>query len=359
MANWVLKFISGKYQGGEFPLEEGTVCGVGRANDSDMVLVEDMVSRNHARIMVIDDVPILEDLGSTNGSFVNGERVKKVELKDGDRILFGTSIIRLVRAEGTNLPSPEQVRPDEGGTTTPPAASGPPPSAPAIPAGNANRTMAIRADEMPFAKPSSPLAEAAAKLPTDPGRSMPTKGPRTGGGIMSGQLEEIALPDLLQLFSTGRKSGTLHLECDKNATLYIRDGRVIFAEIDEADIHPEKAAYRIMTWTAGTFIFDVPTERDFPTTIDMGTESLMMEAMRISDEINALRDAPERAATLRIATPLQPPLRSLTPEILDTLQLIINHQVVGDILDRSLANDLETLQDVIYLIQHHYIESVG
>lgn len=354
MANWVLKFISGKYQGGEFPLEEGTVCGVGRANDSDMVLVEDMVSRNHARIMVIDDVPILEDLGSTNGSFVNGERVKKVELKDGDRILFGTSIIRLVRAEGTATASPEQARAEQAAsTTTPPgAADSQPPAA----AGNANRTMAIRAEDMPFAKPSAPLADASAKLPTDPGRSMPTKGPRTGGGIMSGQLEEIALPDLLQLFSTGRKSGTLHLECEKNATLYIRDGRVVYAEIDGAELHPEKAAYRIMTWTSGTFIFDVPSDVEFDITIDMGTESLMMEAMRISDEINALRDAPDRSATLQIAAPLLPPLRSLTPEILDTLQLVLNHQVVGDILDKSLANDLETLQDMIYLIQHNYLK---
>jgi hypothetical protein len=345
MANWVLKFISGKYQGGEFPLEEGVTYGVGRANDSDMVLVEDMVSRNHAQILVVNDVPILEDLGSTNGSFVNGERVKKVELKDGDRILFGTSIIRLIRVEGGTAASRTPV----------PMA----PSAPAPPSIAAGRTMVIPSVSVgPAISMASPPPEVPVAPRPDPGKAMPTKGPRTGGGIMSGQLEEISLPDLLQLFSTGRKSGTLHLEGDKDATLYLKDGRVIFAEIDGCDdLHPEKAAYRIMTWTSGTFMFDVPTERDFPVAIEMGTESLMMEAMRIDDEINALRGAPPLQAMLQIRSPLLPPLRSLTPEILDTLQLVINYQRVGSILDRSLANDLETLQDLIYLIQHNYLES--
>jgi hypothetical protein len=47
---YVLKFISGKYQGGEFPLEMDREILIGRGSDLDMVLVEDMVSRRHARI---------------------------------------------------------------------------------------------------------------------------------------------------------------------------------------------------------------------------------------------------------------------------------------------------------------------
>ena len=42
----------------------------------------------------------IQDLGSTNGTFVNGEKIRKVELKDGDRILIGTSIIKLVSVDG-------------------------------------------------------------------------------------------------------------------------------------------------------------------------------------------------------------------------------------------------------------------
>ncbi len=46
----VLRFISGKYQGGEFPVGADKQILIGRSSDLDMVLVEDMVSRKHARI---------------------------------------------------------------------------------------------------------------------------------------------------------------------------------------------------------------------------------------------------------------------------------------------------------------------
>ncbi len=94
MSTWVLKFISGKYQGQEFALQEGQDYTVGRSSDSSLILVEDMVSRNHARIFITPQGGVrMEDLGSTNGSFVNGERVRDSDVKEGDRILFGTSII--------------------------------------------------------------------------------------------------------------------------------------------------------------------------------------------------------------------------------------------------------------------------
>src|SRR5699024_1463133 len=93
---WVLKFISGKYQGGEFTLEEGRGYVVGRSSECDMVLVEDMISRAHATFSVKEGKVYLRDNGSTNGSFVNGERITEVELSPNDRVLLGTSIIKLL-----------------------------------------------------------------------------------------------------------------------------------------------------------------------------------------------------------------------------------------------------------------------
>src|SRR6187200_592773 len=95
-AQWALRFISGKYQGGEFPLRMDREIIIGRSSDLDMVLVEDMVSRKHAKIETKGGQVIIQDLGSTNGTFVNGEKIKKVRLKEGDRILVGTSILKLV-----------------------------------------------------------------------------------------------------------------------------------------------------------------------------------------------------------------------------------------------------------------------
>src|SRR3954468_10344400 len=97
---WALRFISGKYQGGEFPLRPNREIVIGRSSELDMVLVEDMVSRKHAKIITDENAVTIEDLGSTNGTFVNGEKVRTSEIRDGDRILIGTSIIKLVTMAG-------------------------------------------------------------------------------------------------------------------------------------------------------------------------------------------------------------------------------------------------------------------
>src|SRR6202041_3845714 len=98
--SYVLRFISGKYQGGEFPIVPEKQIVVGRSSDLDMVLVEDMVSRKHARIAMQSDQVWIEDFGSTNGTFVNGEKIKRARLKEGDRVLIGTSILKLIASDG-------------------------------------------------------------------------------------------------------------------------------------------------------------------------------------------------------------------------------------------------------------------
>src|SRR5688500_9975975 len=109
--SYALRFISGKYQGGEFPLPADGEIIIGRSSELDMVLVEDMVSRRHAKISVVADEIHIQDLGSTNGSFVNGEKIKHAKLAEGDRILIGTSIIKLVAAGTADDSRPQQPRP--------------------------------------------------------------------------------------------------------------------------------------------------------------------------------------------------------------------------------------------------------
>src|SRR5689334_21793147 len=149
--SYVLRFISGKYQGGEFPIVNDKPIIVGRSSDLDMVIVEDMVSRKHARIQMQQDQIWIEDLGSTNGTFVNGEKIKRARLKEGDRVLIGTSILKLIAGD----------------------ANGPPP--------NANRGLEYVAEQRRT----------------------------TQARTMSGSIEEVPLPDLLQLFGTSKKSGVL------------------------------------------------------------------------------------------------------------------------------------------------------
>src|SRR5436189_3489590 len=96
MGKYAFKFISGKYVGGEFPIPDEGELLIGRASDLDLVLVEDMVSRKHAKLIAQNGSLTLSDLGSTNGTFVNGEKIRRTELKRNDRILIGTSIIKVI-----------------------------------------------------------------------------------------------------------------------------------------------------------------------------------------------------------------------------------------------------------------------
>src|SRR5436305_13043909 len=94
-AQWALRFISGKYQGREFPLRPNREIIIGRSSALDMALVEDMVSRKPAKLTTDTHVGTIPDLGSTNGTFVNGEWLRTADLEDGDRVLTGTSIVKV------------------------------------------------------------------------------------------------------------------------------------------------------------------------------------------------------------------------------------------------------------------------
>jgi two-component system, cell cycle response regulator len=66
---------------------------LGRSADADILLDDEGVSRRHAQITVQDADYWIEDLGSTNGILVNGEKVKRAILSDSDRIQVGTNVL--------------------------------------------------------------------------------------------------------------------------------------------------------------------------------------------------------------------------------------------------------------------------
>jgi hypothetical protein len=79
----------GKFIPHEFSLKSAQVS-VGSAAENSLVLGHETVSRRHATIDLRDDTYTIGDLGSTNGTFVNGRRVaRSIRLRDGDEIGFG------------------------------------------------------------------------------------------------------------------------------------------------------------------------------------------------------------------------------------------------------------------------------
>jgi len=298
-----LRFISGKYQGGEFPLLERQEIVIGRSSDLDMVLVEEMVSRRHARILLEDGVINIEDLGSTNGTFVNGEKIQKGVLKEGDRILIGTSILKVVPA--TEAAGREGLE-----------------------------AVAARAARYRSGRP-------------------PEEAPR-----MSGSLEEIPLPDLLQLFGSSRKSGVLVIRNEgRTGRIFLNEGLVRFSVIDGFDeLGALKSVYRLLEWRRGFFELDPPDPREFEHPIDLSAQEVLMEGFRQLDELNQLKERlPGGDARVVLASPLNPPLRDLDPEELDLLQAALNASSLDAFFERSRLTDLDTAKRLEQLLRRGYL----
>lgn len=322
---YVLKFISGKYAGGEFALEMNSELIIGRSSELEMVLIEDMVSRHHAKITTTDSEIFIEDLGSTNGTFVNGEKITSCKLKEGDRILIGTSIVKLVFEEfdGTQ-----------------------PPPAPLPPLGGAS------IEDVRIAPLSGQSGRVSAQGPQH------TSG--TNSGVLSGLLDQVALPDLLQLFGSSKKSGCLFITtpAQTEGRIYLREGRVYGAVINgNTEVPSDKTFYRMITWKQGTFLLDTMATQDFANPIDQSVESMLMEAMRIIDEMDALGDdVPSYDATFHITVTLTPKLSDLSKDELNVFQLALNEPTMEFILTHSELDDIETTKAVLNLLHNQYME---
>jgi signal transduction histidine kinase/pSer/pThr/pTyr-binding forkhead associated (FHA) protein len=94
-----LILIKGTDEGKQFELTQ-PVHSVGRDSTSSIRLVDTEVSRRHAEFRQVNDSWHLVDVGSANGSFVNGESVKDAPLQSGDRIQIGQSVLYFSTGRG-------------------------------------------------------------------------------------------------------------------------------------------------------------------------------------------------------------------------------------------------------------------
>ena len=99
---WVVRILSGPQAGQIFPLNEGTNT-IGRAPSCNIKVLNAGVSKEHAKIDALHDKVILHDMGSRNGTFINGVQIKSQLVQPGDKILLHDTMVEIANM-------PDQIR---------------------------------------------------------------------------------------------------------------------------------------------------------------------------------------------------------------------------------------------------------
>jgi len=205
---------------------EGTLV-VGRSRSCDVRLPSGDASRRHAEICASPEGHVIRDLGSTNGTFVNGTQVRSHVLHPGDRIQIGDCTITYCTV---------------------------------------GRDPAL----------------------SDPGlsdeKTVLTER-RAPGEVFRGELAQIPTFAVLQILEMGRKTGDLQIDCEEGiGHLWLADGRPVHAETKSQ--MGFDAALALVNAASGRFSFE-PGCRAPEATIEASVTEVLLEATRLLDESRA------------------------------------------------------------------------
>jgi pSer/pThr/pTyr-binding forkhead associated (FHA) protein len=207
---------------------------VGRGAGNEFYLPDYHASRVHAEIAWNGEAYVVKDLGSSNGTFVNGEQITEKALVPGDEVQIGMHVLKLRAEEGDKV-----------------------------------------AEE--FERQSKEVQE----WQTVIGR------PATEGGL-SGTIQDVDLSQIVQVLEGGRKTGRLYITTvGASGSIYFANGRIIGADYTPeaagttSDDH--EAVYTLLSIGEGVFEFLVEPV-DFEPRITESTHALLMEALRRIDE---------------------------------------------------------------------------
>lgn len=283
-----LTFVSGTKPGETFPLGPDAESWVaGRSSDADLVLEDDTVSRKHARIYTSREALWVRDLGSRNGTRVNGRSVQHHRLRPGDRLTIGASLLRV-----DSVPLSKVLRDKAGPEET-----------------TAGRSMSGSIQDIPLADVLQWLATSR----------------KTG-----------------TLRVRGRSLGELFL---RQGSIYY--ARIHGSE----GLPAQKALLRMMGWSEGTFELDsAAVDPPDGQEIHVSLEHILMEAARVQDELAHLAERnsiPDERVSL--ALPPKTAWRELEPDELDMVQGVAEDLSWTEILNRLDGDDVSLTRMAIKL----------
>ncbi len=305
-----LRQVAGPGKGRSFrvlPLQEAII---GREKIAPICLDEGKVSRQHAKIEYKKTYPEVVDLGSANGTFVNGNRVDKAYLRDGDTLQVGTCSFEIdFSVDGNRTDSYQELSPKE--------------------VKRIKRALEASQSKMPrlFRHRSA----------------------------FSGELADIGLMSLLQTLGANRSTGSLLIvDGSQEGTIYLDAGELVHATLGQAS--GPKALYRLVGLEQGHFDFYTPGRKPELKSFDGGLDRHLLEGARQLDELSTYRDQlPEDTAHLAFKPKVMVNLSRVSSPVLDVVAVIGHVQIMGKVLDACPLPDLDICRILLMLIQRNIL----
>jgi pSer/pThr/pTyr-binding forkhead associated (FHA) protein len=277
-----------------FDLSETFRVAVGRHHSNDIQLRSRRVSSSHAEILSEVEGLFVRDLGSTNGTYVNNEAVRRKKLSSGDSIRIGefTLVVRLVPRSGDDESASEDIESFPVGTV-----------------GNI----------LPQGQPS-PEAPQAPRERTDT--------------TLSALLTELS-----------RRSGSALIAIriqQEEAKIYLRAGALIHCEYGAVRRH--KALYRLLALQRGSYEIHGLPAAAVPQTIEEATDDLLVEGMQQVEALDKLSGKlPPIQYELALNESCGIAVNTLTADELEIYVRLIRCQTVARVLDESPMTDFMVL----------------
>ncbi len=261
---------------------------IGRHESNEIRLLSRAVSNFHAEILKEDGALVIQDLGSTNGTRVNGERVERSRVSPGDSIRIGNHVLSL------------ELRPPPEATDVPHAGAG--------------------ADRFG---------------PGCLGRIAATKARAAESG------SEMSLPDLLRRLAALPGAHRILLKREGRQAQVLFNGERLFHAEYEGAIG-EKALYRLFGWHEGTYEIQLLDGADsLPVSICLPLDALIVEGLDHAQELGKLvASLPPLANTLRLNEDCPLPLTAHSPAEIEIFQAIIRHETIEKVLEKSPWTDV-------------------
>lgn len=348
-------FVKGKYAGGEFSIREGQKLSIGRDISSDVAIVDSKVSRNHASITARDGKLFIEDHNSTNGTYVNGEKLSpstETELKIGSNFSVGDSTILVGDEAAPNENAVEVSFKENSFTRSRKAQENTiPESRPQIQENDEEEAFTL--DESlqvitPEPAESSKQNDSAKvnigklNLKKTTKSDIEKDNLATMNASSTGSLSAMDVADLLKILAQSASAGYLKLNITSPFTEQIEvtisaSGIVACESITNKNFSQEKALSRALLAKDGEYSFKIDNAPK-DEAANRQLEDVFMEISNQKGNLTKYRTIVNNGK-LEFANPIKGKLSELSKAELDTLQSMVNSKEIIKYLNAFHEND--------------------